>query len=40
MEKAKRDIIARLRKDILLMEGFKPATEGATSAFGLGWRFR
>ncbi|MVN23008.1 ImuA family protein [Mucilaginibacter arboris] len=36
MEQAKRDIIAQLRKDILLMEGFKPATEGATSAFGLG----
>lgn len=36
MEQAKRDIIAQLRKDILLMEGFKPATEGATSAFDLG----
>ncbi len=36
MEQVKRDIIAQLRKDILLMEGFKPAPEGTASAFGLG----
>ena len=36
MDKVKRDIIAQLRNDILLMEGFKPAAEGTASAFGLG----
>lgn len=36
MPERKMDIINQLRKDILLLEGFKPLTTGAVSVMGLG----
>ncbi len=38
MEKAalKKDVISRLRKDILLLEGYKPPLTGNSNAIGLG----
>jgi protein ImuA len=36
MQEAKRDIINKLRKDILLLEGFKPPEATNAGAFGLG----
>ena len=36
MQEAKRDIINKLRKDIMLLEGFKPSEAGNAGAFGLG----
>jgi protein ImuA len=36
MPESKKDIINQLRKDILLLEGFKPPTAGAVSVMGLG----
>src|SRR4051812_15879221 len=36
MKEAKRDIINKLRKDILLSEGFKPSEATNAGAFGLG----
>ncbi len=36
MPATKKDIINRLRKDILLLEGFKPPAAEAVSVMGLG----
>jgi hypothetical protein len=36
MQEAKRDIINKLRKDILLLEGFKLPEASNARAFGLG----
>jgi protein ImuA len=36
MQEAKRDIINKLRKDILLLEGFKPSEATIGGTFGLG----
>ena len=36
MQEAKRDIISKLRKDILLLEGFKPPKKNNGGKFGLG----
>ncbi|MGZ3811567.1 MAG: ImuA family protein [Mucilaginibacter sp.] len=36
MPDTKKDIISRLRKDILLLEGFKPPQAGKADLFGLG----
>lgn len=36
MQEAKRDIINKLRKDILLLEGFKPPEANNAGEFGLG----
>jgi len=36
MQNTKQDIINKLRKDILLMEGFKPPSAGGAGSIGLG----
>ncbi|MFI5163069.1 MAG: ImuA family protein [Sphingobacteriales bacterium] len=36
MQRTKQDIINKLRKDILLMEGFKPPSAGDINSIGLG----
>jgi hypothetical protein len=37
MQEAKRDIINKLRKDILLLEGFKLPEATDAGAFGCAW---
>lgn len=36
MDATKQEIIAKLRQDIIALEGFRPAQPGANSTFGLG----